>query len=119
MPHTLTCPECAQRFTATTARKLYCTPACSKAYNNRHIAEGQRIIGLAKAWRAGRSIKDPALRQAAKDAFSQLCRELDALVSDDTAAGRMHPTKVYARREARGLLDHQGVINRPRARKAA
>jgi hypothetical protein len=59
------------------------------------------------------------LRQAAKDAFSQLCRELDALVSDDTAAGRMHPTKVYARREARGLLDHQGVINRPRARKAA
>jgi len=108
------CPECGAQFAAEHHRKLFCTPAHSKAYNNRLLAEGQRIIGLAKAWRAARSIKDPALRQAGKDAFSQMCRELDALTSADLAAGRAHPTRMHAHRGSFGFLDHQGVLNRAR-----
>lgn len=107
------CPECGEVFTAFSARAQFCTPAHSKAYSNRLLAEGQRIIGLAKAWRAARSIKDPALRQAGKDAFSQMCRELDALTALDLDAGRLHPTKLYLRRERAGLLDHSGVLSRP------
>jgi len=101
----LVCPECGERFTPTHHRAVFCSPAHAKAHNNRALAEGQRIVGLAKAWRAGRSTSDPKLKAAAKEAFGQLCRELDLLSSVDKAAGRMHPTELFRRRSIWGLLD--------------
>lgn len=115
---TLTCPECGQKFVAKHHRAQFCTPAHSRAYNNRQLAEGQRIVAMAKAWHMARSTSDPALKAAGKDAFSQLCRELDALNQADAAAGRMPALKVFRRRQAAGLLDHQGAVNAQRARAA-
>lgn len=106
------CPECGLKFEVKHHRAQFCTPAHSKAYSNRQLSEGQRIVGLAKAWRAGRNTSDPVLKQAAKDAFTQLCRELDGLNQADTAEGRVPALKVYRRRQVAGLLDHQGVLNR-------
>lgn len=107
-----TCPECGVQFAVTHHRAQFCSPAHSKAYNNRQLAEGQRIVAIAKAWRAGRDAKDPHMKQAAKDAFGQLCRELDALNAGDRAAGRMPALKVYRRRQLAGLLDYQGPLAR-------
>lgn len=106
------CPECSTRFGATHHAQAFCTPAHKTAYNNRILGEGQRIVGMAKAWRAGRSVQDPVLRQAAKEAFSLMCRELDALNATDKAAGRVPALKVFWRRLKTGMLDFQGAINR-------
>lgn len=106
-----TCPECGSRFEKKHHRAQYCSPAHSKAYNNRHIAEGQRIVALAKAWRATRNTSDASLKQAGKEAFAMLCRELDALNRADHDAGRVPALKVFKRRQAAGLLDHQGAVN--------
>lgn len=108
---TLTCPECGSRFLQKHHRAQFCTPAHAKLYGNRQLAEGQRIVALAKAWRMGRSIRDEGLRSAAKEAFGQLCRELDALNRMDADAGRMPALKVYKRRKAAGLLDYQGALS--------
>lgn len=107
-----TCPECGLQFAVKHHRAQFCTPAHSRAYNNRQLAEGQRIVALAKAWRAGRNTADPALKQAAKEAFGQLCRELDALNQGDAEAGRVPALKVYRRRQLAGLLDYQGPLAR-------
>lgn len=104
------CPECGSRFERKHHRAQFCTPAHSRTYNNRQLAEGQRIVALAKAWRAGRSVKDPGLKQAAKDAFGQLCRELDILNRQDAEAGRVAALRVYRRRQAAGLLEFQGPM---------
>lgn len=106
-----TCPECGLRFERKHHRAQFCTPAHSKAYNNRQLAEGQRIVAMAKAWRMARSIKDPELKQAGKEAFGMLCRELDALIAEDAKAGRVQALKVFRRRQLAGLLDHQGPLN--------
>ena len=108
----LTCPECSAKFEQKHHRQQFCTQEHSKAYGNRNIAEGQRIVALAKAWRMARSTKDPALKQAGKDAFIQLCRELDALNAGDKDAGRMPALKVYRRRQIAGTLGHQGPLAR-------
>lgn len=106
------CPECSVRFRPTHHRQHFCTPAHKTAYNNRLLGEGQRIVGMAKAWRAGRSIKDPDLRQAAKEAFSQMCRELDELNAQDKKAGRLPALRLFYRRMRAGLLDFQGCLSR-------
>lgn len=108
----LTCPECSLKFEQKHHRMQFCSPAHSKAYNNRQLAEGQRIVALAKAWRMSRSTADKSLKQAGRDAFSQLCRELDALNAGDREAGRMPALKVYRRRQIAGTLDHQGPLSR-------
>lgn len=105
------CPECSARFERKHHRAQFCTPAHGKAYNNRQLAEGQRIVALAKAWRSARSVSDPALKLAGKEAFAMLCRELDALNRGDTEAKRVPALKVFKRRQAAGLLDHQGAVN--------
>lgn len=106
------CPECGSSFEVKHHRAQFCSPAHSRAYNNRQLAEGQRIVALAKAWRQGRNKQTPGDKQAAKDAFAQLCRELDALNQGDAAAGRVPALRVYRRRQAAGLLDHQGPLSR-------
>lgn len=118
----LICPECGSRFEAKHHRAQFCSPAHTKAYNNRQLAEGQRIVAIAKAWRMGKDIyrnKSPesaGLRQAAKDAFSQLCSELDMLNAGDREAGRVPALKVYRRRQIAGLLDYQGPLARANSR---
>jgi len=62
-------------------------------------------MGLAKAWRAGRSIADPELKAAAKEAFIMLCRALDESNTQDRLAGRIHPTRMYLKRKNAGLLE--------------
>ncbi|WCD56220.1 hypothetical protein [Caulobacter phage BL94] len=106
----LTCPECGQKFEAKHHRASFCSPAHRNAYNNRQLAEGQRIVAIAKAWRQSRSTSDKSLKEAGKAAFSQLCRELDMLNAADFEHGRMSALKVYRRRLAGGLLDHQGPL---------
>lgn len=106
------CPECGEKFEVRHHRAQFCTPAHSRAYNNRQLAEGQRIVALAKAWRMARSTSDPAMKAAGKEAFSMLCRKLDALNAADREAGRVPALKVFMRRLRAGLLDFQGVLNR-------
>lgn len=107
----MTCPECGVRFEQKHHRAQFCSPAHAKAYNNRNIAEGQRIVALAKAWRMSRSVSDPALKAAGKEAFSQLCAELDMLNAGDKEAGRMPALKVYRRRSIAGLLEQGSPRN--------
>lgn len=107
---TLTCPECSVRFLAAHHRQMFCTPAHSKAYSNRQLAEGQRIVAVAKAWRMSRNAK--SMKAVGAEAFQMLCQELDALNAADAKAGRMPAVKVYARRKAAGVLEHQGPVNR-------
>jgi hypothetical protein len=107
-----TCPECSAKFERKHHRAQFCSPAHSKDYSNRQLAEGQRIVALAKAWRAGRNTSNPELKQASKDAFAMMCRELDALNKADTEARRVPALKVFFRRFKAGLLDYQGALNR-------
>lgn len=107
----LTCPECGARFERKHHRAQFCNPVHARAYNNRNITEGQRLVAIAKAWRLGRNTSDPALKQASKEAFAQMCRELDVLVQDDAANGRVSALKVYRRRQLAGLLDYQGPMS--------
>lgn len=113
------CPECGQQFGTNHPVKSFCTPGHKVAYNNRQIAEGQRIVGLAKAWRAARSSKDPIIRQAGKDAFSDMCRELDALIADDRTRGNMHPARLFHQRQRLGLMDNNGALTRKALSKGA
>lgn len=107
-----TCPECGNRFPQTHHRQQFCIAAHGRAYNARVMSEGISVMGLAKAWRAARSQSDPALREAGKEAFILLCRQLDASNSADRDAGRLHPTRMYLRRQAAGLMDHAGALAR-------
>lgn len=102
----LTCPECRVRFVRGHGRQQFCTPEHSKLYNNRSLKEGQRIVGIAKAWRMGKDASDPELKKAAAEAFGQLCRELDALNRADREEGRLPALRVFRRRQVAGLLDH-------------
>jgi hypothetical protein len=115
------CPECAQGFATPRVNKLFCSSPCQIKHNNRQLQRGQRLVSLAQAWRAGKDIARPdksknpsaeakALKTAAKEAFDSMCRELDAMTAEDRAAGRMHPTALYLKRERIGLLDHSGVL---------
>lgn len=111
----LICPECSARFEQTHHRALFCSPAHSKAYNNRQLTEGQRVVAMAKAWRAMRNTRDPKLKEAGRSAFAQLCAELDILNQNDAAAGRQPALKVYADRKRAGMLDFQGPLWTKRA----
>lgn len=102
---TLKCPECGENFARTHHRQQFCTPAHSKAYNNRQLARGQSVVGLAQAWRASRNTSDPAAREAGKLAFAQLCRLIDECNTQDRLAGRVNPLQVFRTRTAAGLLD--------------
>lgn len=101
----LACPECGETFRPTHHKQQFCTPAHKKAHGNRQLARGQKVLGLAPAWRQARSTKDPELKAAGKAAFTQLCRQLDAYGSEDVAAGRLNAVRLYRRRVAAGLLD--------------
>jgi len=101
----ITCPECGLKFPQAHHRQLFCIPAHGRAYNKRVEGESMKIMGLAKAWRAARSAPVGPLREAGKDAFVMLCREIDASNSADHKAGRMNPTRLYTIRQARGLLE--------------
>jgi plasmid replication initiation protein len=46
------------------------------------------------------------LREAGKEAFILLCRQIDASNTADLKAGRMYATKLYAIRQSRGLLEY-------------
>lgn len=108
----LLCPECGCVFVAQHHRALFCSPAHSKAYSNRQLSEGQRIVALAKAWRMSRGAKDADKKEAGKEAFFMLCRELDALNAADKQAGRLPAWKVFLSRLRCGMLDHGGVLSR-------
>jgi hypothetical protein len=101
---TATCPECGGTFASANLRKLFCRPACSKAYSNRSLARGQAVLGLALAWRAGRHGKTPADKAAASAAFGELCRRLDRIAAEDRAAGRLDALRLYRKRSAAGVL---------------
>lgn len=106
-PTTKTCPECGRRFAAGHHRQQFCTKAHQVAYGNRMMAEGQAVMALAKAWRAGgtRMKKDADLNAAAKEAFILLCRLVDESNTNDRLANRIHPTRMFLKRKAAGLLD--------------
>lgn len=101
-----TCPECGVRFELKHHRAQFCTPEHAKVFNNRELARGQKLIGLAKAWRGARSIKDGAVREAGKSAFIEMCRYVDACNAEDRerTGGGVHPTNLYRRRVAAGSL---------------
>jgi hypothetical protein len=105
----LTCPECGQSFAQVHHRQSFCTPAHKVAFNNR--LTGRSVAQLAQAWRAARSSKDPAMRQAGNMAFKMLCQKTDMFNEEDRNAGRLHPTRVFMQRERDGLLD-QGFDER-------
>lgn len=102
------CPECGGTFEPQHHRAQFCSPAHAKAYNNRQLARGQRLVGLAQAWRLGRHFgpsADPELKAAAAQAFRDLCRIADEFNAEDRAEGRVPALKVYRRRQTAGLLD--------------
>ena len=99
-----TCPECGARFRPAQIRQLFCAPACKKAHANRQLGRA-RVVALAQAWRAGRHASDPKDKEAASEAFGELCRALDAINAEDRAAGRLGPIRLYRRRKAVGLFD--------------
>ncbi|CAB4198829.1 hypothetical protein UFOVP1324_56 [uncultured Caudovirales phage] len=107
-----TCPECSGRFRPEHHRQHFCTPEHKRAYSQRLLGEGQRIVGLAKAWRMSRNGHAPELKAAGREAFSMMCRELDALNARDKEAGRMSALRVFYRRVKNGLMDFQGAVNR-------
>jgi len=98
-----TCPECGVRFSASHHRALFCSPAHQRAFNNRKLARGQVLVGLAQTWRGGRS-GSPEDRDASKDAFSEFCRIVSDYNAEDAKAGRPRAVSVYRRQKARGLL---------------
>lgn len=99
------CPECGEVFTVTHHRQQFCTPAHSKAYNNRQLKRGQALVGLGQAWRLARNRKDDESRSLGREAFGEFCRLLDEFSAEDRAAGRLDSLRVYKRRSAAGLLD--------------
>lgn len=98
------CAECGAPFPVR-GRKLFCSQAHAIAFNNRQLARGQAVMGVAQAWRAGRHPKSDAERQAAGEAFRQLCRLIDAYNAEDAAAGRAKPMSLYRARVASGLFE--------------
>lgn len=101
----LACPECGERFTPGHHRQVFCTPAHSRAFNNRALARGQSIYTLAMTWRSARSARTETSKAAGRAAFSALCRALDAYAAEDTQAGRPNAVGLFRRRDALGLLD--------------
>jgi hypothetical protein len=101
----LACPECGEAFRPAHHRQQFCSPEHAKVFNNRQLARGQKLVGLALAWRQARSTKDPDLKEAGKAAFMQLCRLLDAYAAEDVKAGRLNAVRLFRRRVAAGLLD--------------
>lgn len=100
----ITCPECGGRFPQGHHRQLFCIPAHGRTYNKRVESESMAVMGLAKAWRAARSAPAGPLREAGKEAFILLCRQIDASNTADLKAGRMNPTRLFAIRRNMGLL---------------
>lgn len=102
---TRTCPECGEVFVTEHPRKLFCKAACSKAYANRELVRGQSMVGLAKAWRAGRGRGKAADREAARVAGVELMRMIRRFIDEDKAQGRGDPVELFRARSVRGLLD--------------
>lgn len=90
------CADCGTEFTPTRQQQQFCCSAHQTAFQNRAAVEGRAIIALAKAWRAGRSVKGKtaehdALRATSSQAFSQLCTIVDGFATEDRLAGRPNP----------------------------
>lgn len=101
----LTCPECGARFEPKSLRQLFCSSTHQKAYSNRELGRGFAILGLARAWRSARHATEAADKGAGSEAFRELCRQLDAINTEDREAGRANPLKLYRRRKASGVID--------------
>lgn len=98
------CPECGAKFALTHHRQVFCTPAHKSAYFAREKVRGQKIAGVALAWRLGRNTSKPALRRVSSDAMADLCRLLDMFAAEDHAAGRPNGLEVlYRRQKAMGI----------------
>lgn len=101
------CTDCGGEFKTQDLRKLFCSTACKTAKGNRDTVRGKPLMVLAQAWRQGRSTKDPVKKRAARVAFSELCRMLDACNAEDAAAGRRPALEQLAARHRRdGIHQH-------------
>lgn len=98
----MTCPECGCRFPQRHHRAMFCSPAHQKAYNNRQLSRGQRLVTLAQAWRGGRS-GSAEDRAASTEAFTELCRLISDYNEVDKKAGRPSAARVYRVRRTMGL----------------
>ncbi len=79
------CPECGVRFPVTDQRRLFCSQAHKRTWNNRQLSRAQPLMILLQAWRQGRHRKaDPT----AKQAFTDLCLAVDKANAEDRLAGR-------------------------------
>lgn len=99
---TVTCAECGAKFPRTRADSAFCTEAHKSAFHNRSSKVGRSLVPLLQAWRAGRNIKGStpkakALKASASRAFSEACRILDEVNSQDSQADRT-PKLNYLRR---------------------
>lgn len=94
------CPECSIKFpidpTKRGSPQRYCTPAHKRAWENRQISRGLKVVLLAQAWQEMRH------RKHAKGlrgwALSELCGIVNGYTAEDKAAGRMSPLEVLTDR---------------------
>ena len=93
------CPECGETFTPSDPRRLFCTPAHARAWNNLQISRGASLVPLLQAWRQGRHVKGGD--EAAKMAFAEAVRLLDSYTAADREAGRQPALKVVRSRYRR------------------
>lgn len=94
------CPECGKAFSVVSktggSPKRYCTPEHKRAWENRQISRGMKIVLLAQAWQQMRHRKSPkGLRGWA---LSEMCNIVNQYTAEDKAAGRMAPLDVLTDR---------------------
>ncbi len=99
------CSECGKSFTLVHkagAAQRYCSPEHKRAWENRQLARGQKVVTLAQAWRQGRHRKGS---EAAKQAFTELCLAVDRMSAEDREAGRVRALDILADRyREQGIL---------------
>lgn len=99
------CPECLGAVdTSKDWRKMFCTEGHRKAFHNRQLIRGRKLVVLCMAERITRS--GTARRKAAGKLARQRNRRLmDAWHQEDKAAGRMAMDEYFETRERLGFHD--------------
>ena len=106
-PHRL-CPECRKPFSVISRNggspQRYCSPQHKRAWENRQIARGMKVVLLAQAWQEMRHRKSPPGFRGW--ALSELCGIVNGYTAEDKAAGRMSPLDILRdRHRADGTLE--------------
>lgn len=90
------CPECGGVVVRTSTKgppRVFCKPACKRAFFNREAVDGRAIIALAKAWRLTRNNRDD--RQLGADCLSAMSSILDLMNERDRREGRTSAMTMY------------------------